>query len=244
MKIIPVIDILNGVAVHAVKGKRDEYKPLKSTLCASSSPVEVASAFEKCGFNELYVADLNAILDKGDNVNALNEIRKNTHLQLMVDAGTSNLNQVRNLLRLGVSKVIIGTETLTDLNFVKTAVTQFGNEKIVVSLDLKTGKVQSKSKDIQAMTPLSFARELQSLEVSELIVLDLTKVGSSEGVDFTLLQDMVDSLTLKVLVGGGVRDTNDLTALINIGIYGVLLATALHSGRVSMKTLSHSSQAE
>jgi len=244
LKVIPVIDILNGVAIHAVKGKRREYKPLKSTLCTSSCPVKVASAFEKCGFNELYVADLNAILDKGDNVNALNEIRKNTHLQLMVDAGASNLNQVRKLLGQGVSKVIIGTETLTDLDFVKTAVEHFGTEKIVVSLDLKAGKVQSKSKVIQAMTPLSFACELQSLDVSELIVLDLAKVGSGEGVDYSLLQDMVDNLTLKVLAGGGVRDTNDLTVLMNIGIYGVLLATALHSGRVSMKTLSQSGQAE
>jgi len=55
---------------------------------------------------------------------------------------------------------------------------------------------------------------------------------------------MVDNLTLKVLAGGGVRDTNDLTALMKIGIYGVLLATALHSGRVSIKTLSQSGQAE
>ncbi len=71
LKIIPVIDILSGVAVHAVRGKREEYQPLKSVLCASSKPVDVAFAYKARGFKELYIADLDAILGKGKNSSVL-----------------------------------------------------------------------------------------------------------------------------------------------------------------------------
>jgi phosphoribosylformimino-5-aminoimidazole carboxamide ribotide isomerase len=61
VKIIPVIDVLGGRVVHAVRGRRKEYQPLKSTLCASTDPVDVAAALKALGFGELYVADLDAI---------------------------------------------------------------------------------------------------------------------------------------------------------------------------------------
>lgn len=237
MKVIPVIDILNGVAVHAIKGNRREYQPLKSKLCASSRPVDLASAFEMFGFNELYVADLNKILGEGDNITDLIEIKNQTSLKLMVDAGAHNIIQIQKLLEIDVTKVILGTETLINSKFLKKAIQHFGNEKIVVSLDMKAGKVQSKSQVIRSMTPFSLSGELQNMGVSEMILLDLIKVGSGEGTDFNLLKNILDCRALKVLVGGGVRDIKDLTALMTIGAHGVLIATALHSGQVSMEAL-------
>lgn len=64
MEIIPVIDILNGVVVHGVRGEREKYEPIKSVLCNSSDPLEVANVFKELGFKSLYVADLDSILKK------------------------------------------------------------------------------------------------------------------------------------------------------------------------------------
>ncbi|HKM59743.1 MAG TPA: HisA/HisF-related TIM barrel protein, partial [Candidatus Bathyarchaeia archaeon] len=61
MKVIPVIDILNGIVVHAVRGKRREYQPLQSSICNSIEPLEIAKTFKTLGFSELYIADLDAI---------------------------------------------------------------------------------------------------------------------------------------------------------------------------------------
>ena len=47
MKVIPVIDILNGIAVHGIRGERKKYQPIKSVLTKSAEPVEVAAAFEE-----------------------------------------------------------------------------------------------------------------------------------------------------------------------------------------------------
>jgi len=234
LKIIPVIDILNGVAVHAVRGRRKEYQPLKSIFCDSADPVAVASAFKTCGFEELYIADLDAIMGKGENFSILERIAEATGLRLMVDAGICDLNQARQLLQRKVSKIIIGTETLPNLDFVKEAIESFGSDKVIVSLDLKEGKVLSASESLQSMSPLEFACKLEGVGVGELIVLDLARVGSGEGVDFALLKEILRSLKIKVLVGGGVRDAADLVKLKELGVQGALIATALHSGKITV----------
>lgn len=238
MDIIPVIDVLNGVAVHAVRGKRNEYQPLKSVLCNSAEPLAVALAFKACGFKEVYIADLDAILGKGNNLQVLKEIATKTGLELMVDAGVADLDCVQEVLQSGALKVIVGTETLPNLTFVKDAIARFGNDKIVVSLDLMNGQVLSKSKQAQVMNPLMLAGELEKLGVGRLIVLDLARVGSAEGVDGQFLEELQRSVNVKVLVGGGVRDVKDLVALEKLGVSGVLLATALHSGRIALADLN------
>lgn len=237
MRIIPVIDVLNGVAVHAVKGERSKYQPLKSRLCSSVDPVKTALAFKKYGVHELYVADLDAILCKGTNIQVLQQIVKQTGLELMVDLGTSSLQHIQDVFNYKISKVIIGTETLPDLRLVKDAIAQFGQEKIVVSLDLKNGKVLSKSEAVTSMDVLTLARELEAVGVFEMIVLDLARVGSGEGVDFTLLSKLRGHLQMKLLIGGGIRGIDELLKLKECGVNGVLLATALHSGTISVNAL-------
>lgn len=237
MKIIPVIDVLDGVVVHAVRGKRKEYQPLKSTLCNSPNPMSVASAFKVCGFKELYVADLDAITGKGASFPILEQIAEKTGLELMVDAGIADLKRAQATFRSKVSKIIVGTETLPNIDFVGETIECFGSERVVVSLDLMQGKVLSKSKSLRSMSALALAREFQEMGVTQMIVLDLARVGSGEGVDFAFLKEMLNSLEIKVLVGGGVRDIKDLIALKNLGVFGVLLATSLHSGRISVEEL-------
>ena len=237
MRIIPVMDILNGVVVHAVKGKRSRYLPLQSSLCYSAEPVIVASEFRKCGFSELYIADLDAIQGTGSNFRDIHRIAKESRLKLMVDSGVSNLNDIEELLCSGVAKVVIGTETLSRTDFIRQAVKRFGEEKIVVSIDLKAGAVISQSLQLSAMSTEELAQRLEDSGVSELIVLDLTRVGSGEGVDFPLLKKLLSLLKLAVLVGGGVRNVSDLVALRNLGIHGVLVATALHNKSVSLDEL-------
>jgi len=237
MKLIPVIDILNGLAVHAVRGKRKEYQPLKSILCDSADPLDVASAFKALGFTELYVADLDSILGRGTSLPIIEKIAEKTQLKIMVDAGISDILKAQEAFRGKASKIIVGTETLQNLSFVKDAVELFGSERVVVSLDLMNGKVLSKSEKAKSMSVLALAREFQAMGVTEIIVLDLAKVGSSEGIDLPQVKKLAGVPQLRVFVGGGVRDINELTLLKNVGVQGVLLATALHTGEISITAL-------
>jgi phosphoribosylformimino-5-aminoimidazole carboxamide ribotide isomerase len=237
LKIIPVLDILNGVAVHAVRGERKNYKPLKSVVCASADPIDVAMAFKRLGFAELYLADLDAISRNQPNLAIVNETAKTTGLRLMVDGGVTDLERAEKLLANRVSKVVVGTETLRDINFVSEAVHSFGSSRIVVSLDLKNGRLLYESDFGKFPEPLDLLREFQKMGVKQVIVLDLARVGSGEGVDVLFLKKVLDELELEVFVGGGARDINDLLELNNLRVSGVLLATALHSGSITVDEL-------
>lgn len=151
MKIIPVIDVLNGIAVHAIRGERKRYLPLRSVLCRSVKPLDVALAFESFGFSDLYLADLDAILGKQADFALYQQIKTQTNLDFMVDAGITDITKAKKVLETGASKIVIGTETLTNLGFVDQAVKSFGEDCVVVSIDLKDGKVTSVSESIRSM---------------------------------------------------------------------------------------------
>jgi phosphoribosylformimino-5-aminoimidazole carboxamide ribotide isomerase len=233
LKIIPVIDVLGGIAVHAVRGRRKEYQPLKSVLCGSADPVDVAASFKALGFDKLYLADLDAITGGQTDFSLLKRITNNIKLDLMVDAGITNLEKANELFRSNVSQVIIGTETLPSISFVAEAVETFGSEKIIVSLDLLEKRILSCFELGRLADPTRFLRELEKTGVSEIIILDLAKVGSDEGVNTTLLREVLRNIKANVLVGGGVRDIGDLEELKDIGVFGVLMATSLHLGKIS-----------
>jgi len=237
MKVIPVVDILNGKVVHAIKGKRKDYKPIQSSLTSSAEPLEVAEVFKNNGFRELYVADLDAIIDCSMNFQILKKIVDKTGLELMVDAGITSLDRAQKLLESGVSKLIIGTETLTKKSFVSEAIRLFGKDCVVVSIDLKDGKVLVKPDFDGCTEALCLVKELMEMGVSKVIVLDLTRVGSAEGTNTDLLKQIHETLKLEIYGGGGARDIQDLIELKKVGVSGVLVATALHNGKITVQQL-------
>ena len=237
MKVIPVIDVLNGVAVHGVRGEREHYQPLKSVLCRSANPLEIASSFESLGFIELYLADLDAILGKSVNFSVYKQITTQTGLGLMVDAGIADLTRAEEVLAAGVSRIVVGSETLESLEFLGQAVKTFGEDRVVVSIDLKEGKVLSASEAIASLDAVSFAQKLRKLGVNQVILLDLTRVGTEQGINWSLLRSILDKTGVEVLVGGGIRSLQELEELRNLGVSGALVATILHNGKLSVDKL-------
>jgi phosphoribosylformimino-5-aminoimidazole carboxamide ribotide isomerase len=236
LKVIPVIDILNCVVVHAVRGRRQEYQPLQSSLCKSTEPLEVAKTFKSLGFSELYIADLDAIAGGQVNIQVLKRMADESRLKLIVDVGVTDLETAKKLLKNGVSKVVIGTETLQNKNFVCEAIRVLGNARVMVSLDFKGDRVLLKLRFTGCADPMCLLREFKGMGVSEFIVLDLARVGSCEGVNLDFLKKAIEE-KVDVYVGGGVRDINDLIELKELGVCGALIATALHSAKISVEAL-------
>src|SRR5262245_30124653 len=119
MRVIPVIDLMNGQVVRGVAGRRSEYRPIESLIAADARPETVARTFvERFGFETIYVADLDAIQGGAPNVEAWEAI-KEVGLNLWLDAGIGNPQQCTNVgQRLQVNAIqgaiIIALECLQD----------------------------------------------------------------------------------------------------------------------------------
>lgn len=238
MNVIPVIDLLNGAAVHGIRGERKKYQPLKSVLCNSADhPLDISSTFKSLGFSSLYLADLDAILKKSANFNIYKQIVAQTGLDLMVDAGIADLKTAQKVLAADVTTIVVGSETLTNLDFVNQAIKAFGEDKIVVSIDLKQGKVLSVSETITQMDAVSFAQELSKVGIKQIILLDLDRVGTEHGINFTLLRTLIEKTGVEVLVGGGINCLRELEQLRELGVSGALIATILHNGKLDVNEL-------
>ena len=183
------------------------------------------------------MADLDAIIGRQPDFPLFKRIADKTGLDMMVDAGITDLETAEKVLKSNVSQVIIGTETLRSPSFINEAVESFGSEKIVVSLDLVGARILSSFRLGMLSDPLRFLQKLEKEGVSQIILLDLAKVGSCEGVNIDFLREVLGKTKARVIVGGGVRDVKDLVELKYIDVFGVLVATALHMEKITPEGL-------
>jgi phosphoribosylformimino-5-aminoimidazole carboxamide ribotide isomerase len=228
MRVIGVIDLKDGAAVHAVRGERESYRPVRSALVEGADPVDVARALrDRLGLRELYVADLDAIAGGDGHDETLRALA--AVAELMVDAGAGDAAGVERVLSLGVARVIVGTETLADAG----AFAELPVDRLVLSLDMRAGQVLARDPELATLGPSEALARLTRAGLREAIVLDLARVGSGEGPDVGLVGELHGRFPqLALLAGGGVRDAADLRALARAGAAGALVATALHNGAI------------
>jgi HisA/HisF family protein len=223
--------------VHAVRGERERYRPLRSRIVAGSDPVQVTRAVrEALGLGELYVADLDAIAGGPGNREVVAALAHEA--RVMVDAGVAEVAAVRLLLELGAARVLIGTETLADQAALEQLRAELPYAPLVLSLDLREGRVLSPDAELARLGAAEALARLGRSGVREVIVLDLARVGSRAGPDVALVRDLCARFPeFELLAGGGVRDLADLRALADAGAAGALVATALHSGAIGCEEL-------
>ena len=234
MQMIPVIDLLGGVVVRGIGGRRDEYRPIVSQIVDNAQPAAVASAFVKMGFDTVYVADLDAIMGGQPSWNHYQAIA-DAGLKMWIDAGVRAVEQARELTRFAES-VVIGSETLVQSQDLATMLDEL-SDRTIFSLDLKNGKVLTSVAEWQSLPAVEVARQVIALGARRLIVLDLAKVGERQGVGTEALCRDIRALNgeLRLIAGGGVRDAADLESLARAGCDGALVASALHDGRLSVR---------
>jgi phosphoribosylformimino-5-aminoimidazole carboxamide ribotide isomerase len=235
MRLIPVIDLRDGLVVHAVRGEREHYQPVESVLVDTAQPPAVARALhEKLGVSEFYVADLDAIQNRGHHQALIAELAHQEGLRLIVDAGATDVQSALKVLDTGASKVIIGAETLATWEALLSIRAAIPADRLVFSLDMRAGHLLSRCVELAASSPMDVLNRLHQAGWPEVILLDLARVGTSAGVDPAHITEARRRFPeLALLVGGGIRDVNELTTLKAMGVAGVLVGTALHRGIVT-----------
>ncbi len=217
MRIIPVIDVMGGVVVRAVAGRRSEYRPLRSVLTESTDPLKVAEALVNAtGSSEVYVADLDAIVGGG-----YSSIDPSAFpIPVLLDAGLRTLDRLEAMARWPNVRPIVGTETWT----------LPPNDwpqpfPAVLSLDFFNGELRSaRTSEIEI--------GLIAHRCTSIIVLDIARVGTGQG---SGTEEIIRTLrrhfpTLELITGGGIKTRGDIRRLEDAGADAVLIASALHDG--------------
>jgi phosphoribosylformimino-5-aminoimidazole carboxamide ribotide isomerase len=250
MQILPVIDILDGTIVRAVAGRRDKYRPIVSRLTPHHQPIAVANAMRDAfGLNELYVADLDGILHRRPN-HSIHQALIDDGFQLLVDPGirdAAGLDMVSSAVDL-----VVALETCRSPGELSLIVER--RQRVTFSVDLMNGKLQRPpltggisatgsqtidSEECWSEAPEDCIRQAAGTHVESIIVLDLADVGMGTGGSTEALCRFIhhEFPAMRLITGGGVRNREDLNRLRNLPVNAVLVASALHDGRIGREDL-------
>lgn len=227
-----VIDLRGGRAVHAVAGRRAEYRPLQIAACPDADPLQLALHYRRVGVDGLYVADLDRILDGDDASQRSVDRLADAELPLWLDVGIRAAEEFAALVpdrreALG----IVATETLRSLEDLRQVVRSVSDpQRLAVSLDLRGERVIARCEELAGRDPLEVARRVAAVGVECLVVLDVARVGTAGGPSTTALcrrlrQELPD---LTIVSGGGIRGAADARELVEAGCDHVLAGTWLH----------------
>jgi phosphoribosylformimino-5-aminoimidazole carboxamide ribotide isomerase len=228
-ELIPVIDLMGGLVVHARAGDRDRYRPLEhSRISASPDPATVIEGLLALHpFRTLYIADLDAIRKLGDHKALIFGLRRMfPQLHFWVDAGFAGECGCRRFLAAGLGDLVLGSESQADLRLLDL----FGHDtRLILSLDFQG--------DRRLGAEALF--EVPERWPERVIAMTLARVGRGGGPDVERLAGLRRLAPEKrFYAAGGVRGAGDLRALEALGCAGALIASALHDGRLGSDELA------
>ena len=224
MKIIPVIDLLNNEVVRGIAGNRAHYQPINTPLCQSSHPVDVITAFlQRAAFDTIYIADLNALRGNTPSVAMICALFEHfPTLKFWLDGGFKTRSDFEPYVPHPGFVPILATETIKSVTQYQTLISALGAYNCVLSLDHKAGPI-----GLEAL----FAEP--ALWPQHVIVMSLDDVGRDSGPNFELIARYQKiSKATQIVAAGGVRNDADLAHLDKQGVSAVLVASAIHSGKL------------
>ena len=231
-RLIFVMDVLEGMVVHAKRGEREKYKPIQrfSSIVSTSDPARI---IEEIHPETLYIADLDRIMGTGDNKETIRGLRANNReLRIMVDYGVTRMEELKEALDAEIAdNIILGTET-TSMELIAEA-SALMKDTISVSVDLCNKEVLTNDTRMK-IDPLSLLQALNAYPIADVIILELDRVGTKSGIDFEFLARAAALSEHHVLCGGGVRSCEDVRQMAEIGVRGALVATAVHDGSIPL----------
>ncbi len=236
MQVIPVLDVRSGQAVRAIAGDRAHYAPLRSVLHPEPDPIALAGAvLGRWGLEDLYLAELDAILGERPPDLELFRAIAGLGLRLWVDAGVREASGARPLAEAEVARVVVGLETIRGPGALAEVVADLGPDAVAFSLDLRDGRPMVDTRaGWETDDPRAIADLAIEAGVRRLIHLDLARVGTGRGAGGF---EPGATPGVEWFIGGGVAGADDLRVLGRLGYAGVLVGSALHDGRISAADL-------
>jgi cyclase len=191
-------------------------------------PVNVIRIFNDKEVDELTLLDIDATREqRGPNLPLLREIASECFMPLGYGGGITSLDQVKQLLALGIEKVIINSRAAEDPALVTAAAHHAGSQSVVVSIDVQRRRFLGARVMTHGGThdtgsdPVGYAREMQQRGAGELIVNSIDRDGTMEGYDLEQISHVAAAVSIPVVACGGASGVADLGRAVAAGASAV-----------------------
>ncbi len=234
MIIYPAIDIKDKKCVRLYKGDFAKQEVF------NNSPLDQAKKFEEFGFVNLHIVDLDRTLDSNkSNLSSVKEIAENTKLRIQVGGGMRTLEDIEEVLNLGVENIVMGTAAVTNPKLLKEVCSKFPN-KISVGIDVRRGFLALKGwTDQTELSVESFMETIKDLKIKSIVFTDIDKDGTKEGVNLKETLKLAELSSIPVIASGGVANINDVIQIKESKkIKGVIIGKAIYDGSIDLEELS------
>ncbi len=231
MRLYPAIDIKDGKCVRLKKGLFNE------VTVYSDKPEDIAKQFEAAGAKFIHTVDLDGAL-KGRSVNAavIEKIVKSVSVPVQLGGGIRTMENIQEVLDLGVYRAIIGTKAVSDPDFIKAAIEKFGSEHIVVGVDAKDGLVAVEGwEKVSDKTALNLALAMKDMGVKTIVYTDISKDGMLAGPNVEQTKLLSDKTGIDIIASGGMSCMQDLENIYDAGIHGAIMGKALYEKKIDLR---------
>ena len=230
MILFPAIDLRGGKVVRLTKG---DYEQM--TVYADD-PTKIAKEFYEQGAAYLHVVDLDGAKDGAlCNFDTVRAITSSAPLFVEIGGGIRDMERIERYLAAGVSRCILGTAAVTNFEFLKEAVSAYG-EKIAVGVDVRDGFVAvSGWLETTKIPGVDFCKKLRDCGVSTVIFTDISRDGMLSGPNHEIYSELAGIEGLQVTASGGVTTVDDVRRLAASGIYGAIVGKALYTGKLTLR---------
>ncbi len=227
MFIFPAIDLKDGKCVRLSMGKKEH------ETVFSESPVHVAENWVEQGAKHLHIVDLDGAFEgKPVNTGIIEQIRKSVEVFIQVGGGIRHKQVVKQLLEVGIDRLVIGTRALDSPEWLFELCTEFPG-KIAVGIDANNGRVAVKGwTSVSNRTAIGFAKEIESANPAAIIFTDIEKDGMLQGPNFSSIMDFTREVNIPVIASGGVSAIEDVKKLSNLPLEGMIIGKALYTGNI------------
>ncbi len=229
MYIIPAIDLRHGKCVRLIQGQYHRQ------ITYSDDPVKQAQEFSSAGAQWLHIVDLDgAKVGRPVNTDTISAIAALGQLRVEVGGGLRDEASIKQLLDIGVERVIIGTKAVSDFEWFANMAKKFAG-KIALGLDARGSKVATHAWTKEnSQSLLEFATEAAKLPLAAIIYTDITRDGMMSGPNLERTKALAEAVQIPIIASGGVRETADIKKLGELGIEAVIIGRALYEGILNL----------
>lgn len=229
MLILPAIDLYEGKAVRLYKG---DYNQM---TVYDDNPVNTALKFKEAGAEWIHMVDLEGARGGGTpNRDIVAAVAAETGLKVEIGGGIRSMEVIRDYMKAGVSRVILGTAAVTDESLVTEAAFEYGG-RIAAGADIRDGCVAIKGwTEKSSYTLTEFCRKMQDAGISTMICTDVSRDGAMQGTNREMYAHLAGEFGMNFIASGGVSTLDDVRALRDMGMYGAIIGKAYYTGAIDL----------